>query len=389
MTRIHSCVFGMLLATVFCTAGMGADSPYDIPRVERGPDPASQTIGRKSCGTTWIPYNMRCDLTSPSTGNARAQAPAVTAPSKSRFDKYGNFLQDCEQYPPVELNLAKMEAREPSKEALASYQPWLDIQKGQRRRWFCHLGSLDDYFLSTRANDQCAQNSHLHCILSWRNRFDGRGYVPNVLTRPVAVALDEFVKVQRELKLPEVMIVRESDCSGALAHEYLQAFGRQSSEGVRMDTPRWVECAMEGRAQSWRGVSQAVEVREVPCGKAAAYKGLVCETYTVSVDGKKQVFPGVRAPFAAARDFSQNGYAMLLRELGLCDSRIADSAFSEVGKPKGRQRWTRKHLEMLREHCAVAAVAFENPDVTAWARSIVVKYDAAIADTPNSARIEQ
>ncbi len=107
------------------------------------------------------------------------------------------------------------------------------------------------------------------------------------------------------------------------------------------------------------------------------------------MDGRKQVFPGVRAPFAAARDFSQNGYAMLLRELGLCDSRIADSAFSEVGKPKGRQRWTRKHLEMLREHCAVAAVAFENPDVTAWARSIVVKYDAAIADTPNSARIEQ
>lgn len=365
---------GIVLAAVGFGLGARAASPYDDPNVRQGSNPATQTIGLKPCGAKWIPYSEVCPLYQSTSDKAPQQLtrdPALLART-SIFD-------DCDTNRPYWLaepdDKGKYRAVPPPKDMLARAQPWSDIGKARGLKWGCRLGSFDDYLINDVHGDACARGSSSWCDEIWWNQslIDPKvSGAKRILEGPVAERIAMVRGIQRELKLPERMIVDERDCAGPVLQDALFAFGKRTAEGTSLATPHWVECAVRGRAASW-GLSPAVTLERAQCkGSFAKY---LCETSTVVVEGKKHVHESMLHPDPALHQIS--GAIKWAQEyIGKCDNRLADEALTTTNK---EVPWKKKHLEMIRENCLVAAAMIADPEVSAWATSVAATLDQAIA----------
>lgn len=355
-----------IIATCTALAALAAD-PYSIPKVERGPDPASQTIGKKSCGQTWIPYDMPCSLTNSITERGPERFPT----DQASIERAARESQEqCDKYEPlnkVEDKRGIAHAAEPKDKD--SFQPWRDIGKARGMTWGCYRGSLDYYLLQEFALDSCARGLYTSCK-------DVPGNA--ALSGSVPERFAALRGLQRELNLPEVMLVSESDCSGALREQTLRSFGKGPPDDRRLDTLYWLKCAIQGRAATW-GLAIPVTVelcnKVFPNAKHPYPPDQRCERGVVTVRGKQVEIKDWHFDNVAGVP-ALSVFGRGLGYLGECDSRIADEAASATS---AKVPWKKKHLEMLREHCLIAAAMIANPDVSGWAQSVASKFDLAIS----------
>lgn len=338
----------------------------DPPTIEQLSNPASQSVGKKLCGKYWIPYSMPCTETESRGSIAPVRAtedPAVIAAAlKSATER-------CDRYPPLSTDYGKHgipQAGEPDKQTAAALQPWIDIGKARGLKWGCRLGSLDSYIHNEFSADACARGDFSACQLVWWNNgfIDSPEKYESLSSRMALLR-----SYQDQLKLPDAMKVSEADCAGLVQEEYLRYFGDKKNDN-RMNTAFWLNCAVNGKALSW---GLAVPVDEHPCKGSTS--GQTCQSSEFMVNGKKVKF---REIFASAYPQYRKHTGVLIRAtetLGKCDNRIAVLALANKG---GKNPWTKRHLEMIRENCEIAAVTFSNPDVVAFARATAEKLTEAM-----------
>lgn len=261
----------------------------------------------------------------------------------------------CEKCPPIERKEDKrgiVRAAEPKHKG--DWQPWRDIDKARGLAWACSPGSLDDYLWNELGADKCARGSSDSCTYaSWNSNGSMWPTNEKLLKGSVAERFSTLRALQRDLNLPPAMLVEESDCKGVVQQEYLERYGNGPASNRRMDTPYWVQCAVEGRTMTW-GLSSDLTVDS--CEKLGLKNkvlyppGSLCDMIAVTVLGKRHEYK--EKHYVGPRLWVLSPYGRILSQLSQCDNRIAEEAIATTSR---KAPWKKQHLEMLREHCLIAA----------------------------------